>query len=237
MSRSMNNKALCAALVLLGPLCTGCATVDMGVIGAFAARPAAASPTPEPRARRDASAAFETHAEEAGWAESDFLGAAARRTIAVLIHGRDDAERADAALAPAEKFIQARALDDAAPPEVADALCAEIREARAGVRAVNIAAAQVVRGPERPAWSRREDVSAAETVVQLARRSRALFHDVSREVGDRLDRSEQDAVDTELGALDVELERLSTAADALSSPDPDVQFGEVDPIPFEPDLG
>jgi hypothetical protein len=228
----MRNTVFCAALLMATTLASGCATVSVvGVAGEAASDIQTASATPEQARLRSASADFAAHAREAGWSDPDAQGSVAREAIDVLLHGRGpDSETVAGEDDPAAVFIKARAYDVAPPEDVAASLAAEIREARVRVRAVNAAAAQVVLGPERPAWARREDVRAAESVVQLARRARGLFREVSDEVADRLDRESRDMVRREIEALDVELTQLSAAADALSAAGADVQFREVETL-------
>jgi hypothetical protein len=236
-NRLMRTNALCAALLLTGTLGSGCATVSVvSAAGETADQIEAATATPAQQQLRAASAEFAARAGEAGWATPNG-GEAARQALDVLLHGRDGlaGETREASLTPAELFIRDRAYDVADPVDVTASLAAEIREAQVRVRAVNAAAAQVFMGPPRAAWSRREDVRSAETVVQLARRARAMFHDVQDEVGDRLDAPSRTVLRRELERLDVELRRLSTAADALSAADPNVEFQRVDVI--SPDVG
>jgi hypothetical protein len=231
----MRTNALCAALVL-GTLSSGCATVSVvSAVGETAEQVEAAAATPAQQQLRAASVEFSSHAEQAGWAEGNTTGEAAREALDVLLHGRDSEEGEAASLTPAETFIQTRAYDVADPTDVTASLAAEIREARVRVRAVNAAAAQVVMGPPRPVWARREDVRAAESVVQLARRTRAMFNQVSDEVGDRLDSAGRMVLQRELDALDQELTRLSAAADALSAAEPGVEFEQVEVI--DPNIG
>jgi hypothetical protein len=239
MNRAMRTPALCAALFMTGTIVGGCATVSVVSVAGEAAEDAqAAASSPAQLRLRAASAEFAEHADQAGWADPAQGEGAARLALDVLLHGREAAEDDDEArLSPAAQFIQDRAYDVADPEDVTASLAAEIREARIRVRAVNAAAAQVVVGPSRPAWSRREDVRSAETVVQLARRARAMFRDVNESVGERLDREDRGVLRRELEAFEVELSRLSSAADALSLADPDVQLREVDIIASEPDVG
>jgi len=220
---------------MTGVFGSGCATVSVvGMTGEAAEQAEASAATPAQQRLRASSAEFAAHASEAGWADTETVGGAARRAFTVLLHGRDAADASDetrqAVLSPAEAFVRDRAYDVADPVDVTASLAAEIREARVGVRAVNAAAAEVVQGPERPAWSRREDVRAAETVVQLARRARTMFRDVSGVVDDRLEADQVAMVRGELDAFDVELDRLSAAADALSMAHPKVELGRVPPI-------
>jgi hypothetical protein len=197
--------------------------------GETAEQAEAASATPAQQQLRSASADFSAHAEEAGWAEVS-AGEAARQALDVLLHGRDAAEGEEPSLTPAEAFIRDRAYDVADPTDVTASLAAEIREARVRVRAVNTAAAQVVMGPPRPAWARREDVRAAEEVVQLARRTQTMFNQVSDEIGDRLDEGGREVLRRELEGFNEELGRLSSAADALSDAEPNAEFQEVETI-------
>ena len=230
--RSMKRTVLCALATLAASGGAGCATVNMGAIGDEpAAVDAAVEATAEQRRLYASSDAFQARAEEAGWAERGSAGAAARRAVDVLIHGRDSADGPDKdVLTPAERFIEARGYDAMSGADAVVLLAAEIREARVGVRAVNAAAAQVVVGPERPSWSRRDDVAAAEAVVQLARRSRTLFRDVRSRLDDRMNSSERARIAEEFDAFDLELDRLSEAADALSRATPDVELRDVDII-------
>jgi hypothetical protein len=239
MNRAMRTPALCAALFMVGTLGSGCATVSVvSVAGEAAGDAQAAAASPEQQRLRASSDEFASHASEVGWADPDQGDGAARQALDVLLHGRGSAEQSDEArLTPAALFIEDRAYDIAESADVTASLAAEIREARIRVRAVNAAAAQVVLGPSRPAWSRRADVRAAETVVQLARRARAMFREVDDTVGERLSRDERDVVRRELDAFEVELTRLSSAADALSLADPDVELREVDVIAESPDVG
>jgi hypothetical protein len=238
MKSGMRTPALCAALFLIGTLAGGCATVSVvSVAGEAADDAATAAASPAQQRLRASSAEFATHSEQVGWADPGRTDGAARQALDMLLHGREAATAADERRSPAEAFIEARAYDVADPADVTASLAAEIREARIRVRAVNAAAAQVVMGPTRTAWSRREDVRAAEDVVQLARRARAMFRDVNDEVGDRLTREDRDVLRRELDAFEVELSRLSSAADALSEADPDVNLREVDVIAAEPDVG
>lgn len=228
----MRTLALCAAFAMSATLASGCATVSVvGVAGEAASDVQTASATSEQARLRAVSAEFTAHAVEAGWTDPASSGAMAREAIDVLLHGRqagDDATSEGAE--PTERFIRARAYDVAEPEDVAASLAAEVREARIMVRSVNAAAAQVVLGPDRPSWARREDVRAAESVVQIARQARGLFRDVSSEVSDRLDRDARDLLRRELEAFDDELTQLSAAADGLSRARGDVEFREVDTL-------
>lgn len=209
----------------------------MGMVAGDAAQQAQASAAnPQQRVLRETSASFATHAEEAGWSDGESMSGAALRAFNVLIHGRASADAGETA-DPAAAFIEARAYEVADPVDVAASLAAEIREARVGVRAVNAASAAVLMGPARPAWSRREDVRAAEVVVEKARHARTLFRDVSIDVAPRLDASARELIDGELAEFDVELHRLSLAADALGSAEPDVELREVDTIAPELSVG
>jgi hypothetical protein len=224
--------AISAALAMSATLACGCATVSVvGVAGEVATDVEAASATPAQLQLRTASAEFAVHAAEAGWSDPEAAGEMAREAIDVLLHGRTaEGETVAAEADPAERFIEARAYDVAPPEDVAASLAAEVREARVLVRAVNTAAAQVVLGPERPSWARREDVRAAESVVQIARRVRGLFRQVGDQVGDRLSRGDRDLLRREIEAFDDELSQLSAAADALSGARGDVQFREVETL-------
>jgi hypothetical protein len=204
------------------------------VAGDAAQRVEAGTATPAQLHLRRASKAFTDHAAAAGWVEQSGTGAA-RQALDVLIHGLDDAEKAEPRAADA--FIEARGYGSASPAEQAEWLESEIREARAGVRTVNAAAAIVVLGPERAAWSRREDVLAAEAVVRAAHRARTVLRDAAGALGEGVDEAGRAAIDGELANLDLELERLSEAADALSMARPDVDLEQVDVIDTRPGVG
>ncbi len=236
----MKKTAFCAALIASGSMAPGCATVSVGAVAGEAAGQAeTASATAAQQQLRASSAAFTDHAAAAGWVQPGAEGGAARQALDVLIHGFRSVDEAgvDEAPRPADVFVQSREYDVASPDAVAASLAGEIREARARVRAVNTAAADVVLGPERHSWSRREDVRAAESVVQAARRARTTFRDVSNVVENRLDESGRAVVERELAAFDVELDRLSEAADALSMAHPQVELEQVDVIRPNPGVG
>lgn len=228
----MRNLAASAALAVSATLASGCATVSVvGVAGEVAGEVETASATADQQRLRSVSTEFAAHAADAGWFDPETAGAMAREAIDVLLHGRETGSGAAASAGdPAERFIEVRAYDVAPPEDVAASLAAEVRDARVWVRAVNTAAAQVVLGPERPSWARREDVRAAESVVQIARSARSLFRQVGDEVSDRLSRGDRDLLRREMEAFDDELTQLSAAADALSGARGDVQFREVDAL-------
>jgi hypothetical protein len=204
----------------------------IGVAGDAASDVEAAAANPAQQGLRVASASFASTAAAEGWVVEDD-GGVARDALDMLLNGRSSDESAgtdEATASPAEAFIKAKGLDSIEPTQAAAALAAEVREARVRVRAVNAAAAQVVIGPERPSWARREDVRAAETVVKLARQARSLFRQVDDVIAADLSSDQQNAVRDELADFDVELSRLSAAADALSQPAPDVELRDVEVI-------
>lgn len=213
------NRLICAgALVFGGLAASGCATVNVGATaGSVAASFEETSASGAQQELRAASSAFVVQAEEAGWSDADGMGRAARRTLDTLIHGRDAAAEAES-VSRSALYLEARSLDGAAGAAVRDALVADIGAARRGVRAINALAGAVAAGPERASWSRREDVRAVEDVVRAARQSYALFTDVAADAEPRLDSDGVAAVRRELAAFDLELDRLSVAADALSLP-------------------